>query len=150
MHPVRLRQRVGKHRPRTQLQLRPQLIIAELVVPLIRNAIDDRIFNDLHHQVIAGAAEANVLEQARCIQRLQAAIDPVRIKPVAGLNQQVGPYGPFLDPLSPFHLDRLDDTSGLSGRRPGRSRTRRRRPRGVGGRSLGGGCSESQKWHQAG
>ena len=143
-------QRGGEHGARPQLHFRPQLVVGQLVVAFERHAVDDRIFDHAHHQRVAASAQPDILEQAGGIKRLEAAIEPVRVKPVARLDQQVGPDGAVLDALVALHLDRLDDAAvgAAGGRLDWRSRARCRWAGSC--LALSGGGSDDQQWHQAG
>ncbi len=82
-----------------------KLVVGDLVIALVGHAVDDRVLNDADDKVIADASELDVLEQAGGVEGLEAAIDAVRVEPVAGLNEQVGADGAFLDALVALDLD---------------------------------------------
>ena len=83
---------------------------------------DDGVFRHMHHQRVAIARQAHILEQTGRIQGLQAAIDAVGIERVTRHQQHVGPDRRILDPLIAFHTHRLDG-AGLVGMRRAGDRT---------------------------
>ena len=106
-----------EHGARPQLQLGAQLLVGELVVALEGDAVDDRVLDHLHHQRVATApGQADVLEQAGGVERLEAAIDPVGIERVAWLHQHVGADRPGLDTLIALDPDCLNGARRRAGR----------------------------------
>ena len=112
MEAVGLGERGGEHRARAQLQFRAELVVGDLVVALIGDAVDDWVLDHAHNEVVAHAAELDVLKQAGGVEGFQAAVDAIRVEPVARLDQQVGADRALLDALVAFDLDRVDDAGG--------------------------------------
>ena len=106
--PIGLDHRRREHGARLGLDLGLDVVVAELLVALERDLVDQRVFRHVHDEHVALAAELHILEQAGGEQRLHAAVEPVGIERIAGPDQHVGADGPRLDPLIADHLDRLD------------------------------------------
>ncbi len=106
--PVSLRQRGSEYGAGTELQVGPQLLVRELVIPLESDPIDDRVLDHLHDERIALPGEAYILEKARRVEGFQAAIEAVRVERIAGPDQHVGADRAILDPLIAFDPDRLN------------------------------------------
>ncbi|MNS54059.1 hypothetical protein D3C72_868390 [compost metagenome] len=112
-----------------------QLLLGEGLVPLERHLVDDRVFNDLDHQVaVRLQAQLHVGEQARARQGADRDVDRRRVDGVARLDRQIGKHGRLVDALIAAHHDAIDDGAILGRSRDddlwillrGRSGSRRR------------------------
>ena len=134
--------RGGEHRARLELKILTQRLVVELVVALEGDAVDDRVFLHPHHQHRAVTGDRHVGEQAGRIQRLQAAVDRVRVVGIARRHQHVRPDRARFDTLVADHTDIRDDPAHLAARtRAARTRaaqTGARRGPAIGRRRSGG------------
>ena len=68
---VGLHHRPGQRAARFRLDFLLKLLVLELAIALERDAVDDRGFDDGDNQAAAGLRNADVLKQARAVERLQ-------------------------------------------------------------------------------
>ena len=94
-----------------------ELVVLELRVAFERDPVDDRIFDHRDDQPGAGLVDADVLEQAGGIKRLERLVDLVAVEALARVEPEVGADGLGLDPAVAFDDDRA---RGLRGRMAGR------------------------------
>ena len=97
-----------EHRALAQLYRGPQLRVVELVVALEGDGVDDRVLGDVDHERVALTLEADILEQPRGVERLDAAVQALRVERVAGRYEHVGEDRPGLDALVAVDLDGAD------------------------------------------
>src|SRR6185437_7906696 len=109
---------------RLELHLGVERLIAELVVTLERDAVDDRILDHPHDECVTVAAQRDVREKPGGEQALQRAVDAVRVKRVARLDQHVGTYRLRLNALRALDANLGD---GATGRYLRECRTHRKR-----------------------
>jgi hypothetical protein len=83
------RSRIFWRSARPALYFGLDIIVAEPLVALKRHSVHQRILGDRHDQHIALAAELHVRKKAGGEQRLDAAIEPVRIERVAWPDEYV-------------------------------------------------------------
>ena len=60
------------------------------MIALEGHTVDERVLDHPHDQCITVPAELDVLEQSGRIKCLEAAVQPVRIKRIAGLHKHIG------------------------------------------------------------
>ena len=90
-----------------------KLLVLDLRVALEGEPIDDRSLDDGHHEPTAPLRDADILEQARGVKRLQRGIDSGGIKRLARSDLEVGADGFGFD--APVAFD--DDRGAAFGRR---------------------------------
>src|SRR3546814_14607807 len=83
---ISLHPRAGKDDTRPKLHLRRENFVAEFLIPLEGDAIDDRIFHDSDDQRIALAAEREVGEAACREQGLQGQIGSASVRARGGTS----------------------------------------------------------------
>ena len=97
--------RGGENPARRSLDFVLELVVLECPVALENNAVDDRVLDHTHQQVIAIPVNRHVGKQVGGKQRFQRQVYAFRIERIARLHKQVGLNGPCLDPLVPLHED---------------------------------------------
>ena len=84
------------------MDLRFQLFVLDLFVPLESNAVYDWILHHADYQPAALDAGAHILEKARGIESLHALVDLECIKPAAWTGVEIGADGIRLYPAIAF------------------------------------------------
>jgi hypothetical protein len=101
---VRLHDRAGQRATNLRLNLAEELLVLGFDVPLECDPVDDRIFDNRHIQPTAGLTDADILEQAGCVEALQAFVNGRGVQAAAG-RFEVGADGVGFDPAIPFDHD---------------------------------------------
>ncbi len=82
------------------------------MIALEGNAVDHGILDHAHDQRVALAPQRHIGEEAGGEERLQRAVDPIRIERIARLHQKIGLHRFRLDTLGAFDADFLDRAAG--------------------------------------
>ena len=122
---VGLHPRAGVNDTRALLDFGIEILVVELVVSLERDAVDDRVFDDLDDKGVADPAQIHVGKQTGCEQRLQRRVQLFVIPRFSRLDLKIRTHRLRLDPLSAEDLNVGDDSAPH--RRHGRHRDRSRR-----------------------
>ena len=105
-----------------RLDLLLELLVLDLVVALEGEPIDHRRLHHGHDEAAARLGEADILEQAGGVKRLQRAVDLGGIETFAGRNLEVGADRVGFDPAVAFHNNGTDGRAGFRGLRKYRVR----------------------------
>jgi hypothetical protein len=88
------------------------LVVLELRIAFKRDPVDHWIFDHRDDQPASDLVDADVLEQAGGIERLERLVDLVAVKVFAGVKPEVGPDGIGFDPPVAFDNDRARGLRG--------------------------------------
>jgi len=112
---------------RLELNLGVERLVAELVVALEGDAVDDRVLHHPDDEHVAFAAQRDVGKKPGGEQALQRAVDAIGVEWVARLDQHVGAHRLGLDALRALDADLGDGATGRD-LRDRRAHRERRRP----------------------
>lgn len=113
---LHLRSRVDDARPKLDFLL--QGLVVELVVPLERDPVDDRVLDHADDECVALAPQRHIGEETGREEGLERAVDPLGVVGIAGLDREIRADGLRLDPLRALDLHLADDLAALCESRP--------------------------------